>query len=271
MSWKTPLASLLLLLLFVHAGLAGEPKRVLLLAGKGSHGYGAHEHQAGIRVLAKCLRGVPGLKTSSHFVGDGWPQGPKLIKAADGIVMFMDEAMRWQQSDPARQAALQDLMDRGGGVVALHWAVGGKEDKDIPFHLKLVGGCHGGSDRKYTHAEVELDVADPSHAITSGIGNFRIDDEFYYQLKWAKQGKVVPLLTATIEDLPDQAAAWAFERPDGGRSFGFVCLHSHANWGLIECRRLVAQAVVWTVKLPVPKEGLPVKVSEKDLKLPPKK
>jgi len=272
MSCKNLTASLLFLIFLVSAVSAGEPKRVLLLAGKGSHGHGAHEHQAGVRVLAKCLQGVPGLETSIHYDVDvDWPEGPKLIRAADGIVMFMDCGMRWEQTDPKRQAALEELMARGGGVVGLHWAIGGREDRDIPFHLKFMGGCHGGSDRKYTHAEVELDVADRQHPILSGIEKFRINDEFYYQLKWAKQGKVAPLLTATIKDCPDQAAAWAFERPDGGRSFGFVCLHAHKNWELVECRRLAAQAVLWTVKLPVPKDGLPVKASEEDLRLPPKK
>jgi len=258
------------LLFSVSTVCAGEePKRVLLLAGKDSHGYGAHHHMAGIKVLAKCLEGVPGLKTSIHMADGKWPQGPELIRGADGVVLFMDKGMHWEQADPERQAALEDLMARGGGFIALHWAVGGQDAKLIPFHLRLVGGCHGGPDRKYTHAETMLNVASPTHPILCGIEDFRIKDEFYYQLKWAKEGKVTPLLTTTVENCPDQAVAWAFERPDGGRSFGFVCLHTHANWELIECRRLVTQAVLWTVKLPVPQEGLPVDVSDEILRLPP--
>jgi len=271
MPWKNLTTSLLLLLLLASVDVADEPKKVLLLAGKGSHEYGAHEHEAGMRVLGKCLHGIAGLKTSYHYVGDGWAEGPELIKHADGIVMFLDCGMRWEQADRKRQAALENLMARGGGVLALHWAVGGRDEKDIPFHLRLVGGCHGGSDRKYTHAEVGLKVAAPEHPIMRAIEGFQINDEFYYTLKWSKQGKIVPLLTATIDNYPNQAVAWAFERPDGGRSFGFVCLHSHENWGLIECRRLVSQAVLWTVKLPIPKEGLPVSVSKEDLQLPPKR
>lgn len=257
-------------LLFVSTVFAGEtPKRVLLLAGKDSHGYGAHHHMAGIKVLAKCLEGVSGLETSIHFADGKWPEGPELIRRADGIVLFMDMGMHWEQADPDRQSALADLMARGGGFVALHWAVGGRDAKLIPFHLRLLGGCHGGPDRKYTHAETMLNVASRGHPILNGIKDFRINDEFYFQLKWAKEGKVTPLLTATIEECPDQAAAWAFERTDGGRSFGFVCLHAHGNWRLVECRRLVTQAVLWTVKLPVPKEGLPVDVSDEVLRLPP--
>src|SRR5437764_1062788 len=60
---------------------------------------------------------------------------------------------------------------------------------------------------------------------------------------------------------------WTWERPDGGRSFGFSGMHYHDNWRLIEYRRLIAQSVLWTLKLPIPKEGLPVRVEDKDLQL----
>jgi type 1 glutamine amidotransferase len=249
-----------------------EPKKVLLLAGKKSHGPGAHEHVAGMRVLARCLEGVPNLEISLHENCDGpWPQGPELIKAAHGIVMYMDFGIQWEQAEPRRQQALTALRDRGGGVVALHWAVGGREEQYIPFHLTLVGGCHGGADRKYAFTTATLKVADPQHPITTGIQDFKLQDEFYYQLKWAKEGKLIPLLKATIKDAPDQTVAWAFERPDGGRSFGFVAMHEHKNWGVPECRRLIAQAVLWTVKLPIPEGGLPADLPETELALPPRK
>jgi type 1 glutamine amidotransferase len=270
MSWKS-IAGLSLVLSIASVAGAGGPRKVLLIGDKGSHGHGAHEHMPGLRVLAKCLEGVQGLKVSLHQ-GDGkWPEGPELIEGADGIVLFMDTGMEWEQRDPRRRKALERLLARGSGVVGIHWACGGRTEQHIPFHLKLMGGCHGGKDRKYTHADAQLKVANPKHPVTYGIQDFRLKDEFYYQLKWVKEGKLAPLLTATIRDCPDQAVAWALERPDGGRSFGFVCMHFHANWGRVECRRLIAQAVLWTLKLPVPEGGLPVKVSAEDLKLPPKK
>jgi hypothetical protein len=74
---------------------------------------------------------------------------------------------------------------------------------------------------------------------------------------------VKPLLRVPI-DGKDQTVAWAWERPDGGRSFGFSGLHFHDNWKLPEYRRLVAQGVLWTLKLPVPKDGLAVDVRGDD-------
>jgi len=64
----------------------------------------------------------------------------------------------------------------------------------------------------------------------------------------------------------EETIAWAWERPDGGRSFGFTGLHYHENWRREEYRRLVAQGVVWTLKKPIPKDGLKVAVTDDDLK-----
>jgi len=49
-------------------------------------------------------------------------------------------------------------------------------------------------------------------------------------------------------------------------SFGFSGLHFHDNWRKPEYRRLAAQAVLWTLKKPIPPDGLKVEVTEEDLK-----
>ena len=75
-------------------------------------------------------------------------------------------------------------------------------------------------------------------------------------------GSVQPVLQAQI-DGQMETVAWRWERPDGGRSFGFSGLHFHDNWGRAEYRRLVAQGVLWTMKLEIPKDGLAVDVRMK--------
>ena len=133
--------------------------------------------------------------------------------------------------------------------------------------VELFGGCHGGPDRKYKVVEVEATVVDSKHPIVRGIGaKFRINDEFYYRLKFVKpQGSVHPILRVPL-DGKSETVAWAWQRPDGGRSFGFSGLHFHANWRLEAYRRLVAQGVLWTLSLPIPEKGLTVQVTEADLK-----
>jgi type 1 glutamine amidotransferase len=183
------------------------------------------------------------------------------------VVLFLAEGAQWVQADPARAKALAKVAARGGGLVALHWALGTKDAKPVADYVKLFGGCHGGPDRKYQVVEVEAEVADPKHPVAAGVANFRVKDEFYYRLQFVPpEGGVTPLLRVPI-DGEKHTVAWAWERPDGGRSFGFSGLHFHDNWRLPEYRRLVTQGVLWTLKLPVPKEGLPVEVKEEELKL----
>src|SRR5882672_3406468 len=62
---------------------------ILLLAGKPSHGPGQHEHNAGVKLLAKCLyQGEPDVVTKVHLNSD-WPNADELAQA-DSIVLYSD-------------------------------------------------------------------------------------------------------------------------------------------------------------------------------------
>ena len=266
-SLRTALA--LSLVLALASSAAAEAPLKLLLIGQGPDGHPptTHEYMAGLKVLAKCLEPVKGVEVTTVRADDPWKEGPELIGRSDGVVVFLAEGARWLAQDAKRQEALTKLAARGGGISVLHWGMGTKDAKYIDAFVKVFGGCHGGPDRKYAVVEVEARPADDKHPVLTGVGKFRVKDEFYYELKFARPGaSVKPLLRVSI-DGKDQVVAWAWERPDGGRSFGFSGLHFHDNWKQPEYRRLVAQGVLWAMKRPVPKDGLPVEVTEEDLKL----
>ena len=50
--------------------------------------------------------------------------------------------------------------------------------------------------------------------------------------------------------------AWANEREDGGRGFGFTGGHVHWNWADPNFRKLVLNAIVWCANVDVPKGGV---------------
>jgi hypothetical protein len=60
--------------------------------------------------------------------------------------------------------------------------------------------------------------------------------------------------------------AWAIERPDGGRGFGFTGGHNHVNWGNEDFRKLVLNALLWTAKVEVPPDGVKSAITPDDLK-----
>ncbi len=246
------------------AGVDTSRAKRLLLIGQGPDGHPAASHEF---MAGKLLAPVRGLQTTVVKGDEPWPEGLALIDQADGVFLFVTQGARWMQSDPKRQAALKRLAQRKGGIAALHWAVGAIDADYIQGQLDLLGGTRGGPQRKYKVLETDVKVVDRSHPITAGMSDFRINDEFYYRLDFVKPaGSVHPLLTARIDD-NDEVVCWSWERPDGGRSFGFVGLHFHSNWQRVEYRRLVAQGLLWTLGLPIPKEGMNVELDPKFLEL----
>jgi type 1 glutamine amidotransferase len=247
--------------------LAEGPKKKLFLIGQGPDGHPpqTHEYMAGLRVVTKCLQGVPGLEITTVQADGRWSEGPELLDRADGVVLFLAEGAKWIAGDDKRRATFEKLAARGGGLVALHWAIGTRDAKPIDGFVKLLGGCHGGPDRRYKIVEEDVQVADPAHPISAGIRTFRAKDEFYYRLKFVQPAdSIKPVLQVKL-DGEQETVAWSWERPGGGRSFGFSGLHFHHNWRLPEYRRLVAQAILWAMKMPIPEKGLPVDVTEADL------
>ncbi|MCB9875556.1 MAG: ThuA domain-containing protein [Planctomycetaceae bacterium] len=236
-----------------------KTKKVLLLSqGPDGHPAMTHEYTAGLQVLEGCLSAVPGVEVTHSIANSPWPDGPALIRETDCVVMFLSEGARWTHEDPRRLEAFAQLAARGGGFVTLHWGMGTKEARYIDGYLKLFGGCHGGPDRKYKVIDADLSIATTDHPITHGIKNFMVHDEFYYDLKLAPVGnRLSPILQTEIDGVT-QTVAWAWQRGDSGRSFGFSGGHFHENWTRVEYRRLMTQAVLWSLGLPIPAAGVAV-------------
>lgn len=262
----TPLVAAAALLFGDTAIVQPPAKRVLLLGQKpDNHPPGSHEYMAGQRLLAKLLAPAKALDCRVVQADDPWTDGPQLLKDADGVVLFVSEGARWISSDASRLDAFRQLSRRGGGLVVLHWGMGTREAKNIDAFAMLFGGCHGGPDRKFREiADAEIRVADAEHPVTRGVSDFRARDEFYYRLKWVQPATGLrPVLRVPIDGALE-TVAWSWDRPDGGRSFGFSGLHYHENWHRESYRRLVAQSALWTMRQPIPDRGFDVPVNESD-------
>jgi type 1 glutamine amidotransferase len=186
----------------------------------------------------------------------------------DGVVIFLAEGAKWVHQDEARLAALKRLEARGGGITGLHRGLGTRDAKHIAEYVALVGGCHGGPDRKYAIVEVRTEIANPKHPVMTAVEPTAVRDEFYHRLKFAKPEKeITPLLRVPI-DGESQTVAWAWERPTGGRSFGFSGVHFHNNWQYDGYRRMVVQGIAWTLGRCIPEQGLNVEIEPEALLLP---
>ena len=246
-------------------------QRVLLLGqGPDGHPFATHEYMAGVSLLGALLQRVEGVQPIIVKADGAWEDGPELIDGADGVVLYLSEGARWVQEDPQRLAAFERLAERGGGLAAIHWGLGTKDARNIEAFRDLFGGVHGGPDRKYKVDDFTVQIADLAHPIARGLGPFSVREEFYYKIKFARPlDQITPLVRVPIEN-ESETVAWAWERPDGGRSFGFTGGHFHENWERPEYRRLVAQGIVWMLGLPVPDKGLNVDVTQDALELKPR-
>lgn len=67
----------------------GDRKKVVMVAGKPSHGRGEHEFNAGCDLLKKCLdESAPQVLTVVYH--NGWPSDPTAFDNADEIMLYMD-------------------------------------------------------------------------------------------------------------------------------------------------------------------------------------
>ncbi|HAY99623.1 MAG TPA: hypothetical protein DCY38_02395 [Opitutae bacterium] len=71
-----------------------------------------------------------------------------------------------------------------------------------------------------------------------------------------KRGSNSAVYTEVAAGKP-QHVAWAYERADGGRGFGFTGGHFHQNWKQDDFRKLVLNAILWTAHGEVPEGGVP--------------
>lgn len=260
-------------------------KKIVFIAGNPSHRSGEHEHRAGCLLLQTCLTNVPGVR--SVVLTNGWPADAAALSDAATIVLYSDGAGGHPFLQGERLKMLGALMDRGVGLVLIHFAVEPTKENGQAEFLAWVGGAFEVHWSVNPHWLADFQKL-PEHPVTRGVKPFQLVDEWYFNMRFRDGMRgVTPLLSAvpplsTIER-PDgphennptvrqmvqrgerQHVAWAAERSNGGRGFGFTGGHFHRSWGNDDFRKLVLNAILWTAQVDVPVEGVQSKVSEEQL------
>jgi type 1 glutamine amidotransferase len=265
---------------------AAEPAKIVLIAGKPSHGPGDHEFNAGILLLSKCLREYGGI--DPVVVKGGWPDDEKVFEGAKAVVFFMDGGGGHPMIQKDRlDRVMKPLMDKGVGLVCTHYAVEVPKGKAGNDFLDWIGGYYESGFSTNPHWVADIKGL-PEHPITRGVKPFAVRDEWYFNMRFRPEMKgVTPIIVAKPDDETrkgvsasprgpyqhildakgrDEVLAWAVERPDGGRGFGFTGAHAHKNWGNPDFRKLVLNAILWTAGLDVPSKGVDSQVSAEELK-----
>lgn len=104
--------------------LQDKAKKIVFVAGKPSHGYGSHEHNAGCLLLAKSLEEAAsktGLAVLTTVYKNGWPADPTALDNADTVVVYCDGGGRHYLHKNGE--AFEDIMRRGVGLACIHYGV----------------------------------------------------------------------------------------------------------------------------------------------------
>jgi hypothetical protein len=265
--------------------LSQNRKKIVLVAGKPSHGPGDHEFNAGVQLLNKCLQNEKSVL--STFYLNGWPKDATAFDNADAILFYMDGGAAHPAIQGDHIAILDHLAAKGVGLGFAHYGVEVPSGTPGEALQRWIGG----------HYEHQFSVnpmwspqyaSYPEHPVTRGVKPFSVLDEWYFNMRW---GKDTNGLTHILVDKPSdkvrggpyvypkgpydhikeasgrsETMMWTFERKDGGRGFGFTGGHKHQNWGEDNFRKVVLNALLWIAKAEVPPNGVESLVNENDLK-----
>lgn len=238
--------------------------KILLIGKEPDHPYGSHMYMHACGVLAKCLERTAGVEP---VVSLGWPKEPAKLEGVKSIVVYTSPAAEFL-ADSEHRNEVDRAIKSGVGLVTIHWASSIRKD-----NLERLGGTWlsylGGtwvSNVGLSSGKSPLKQVVPDHPICRGWSEYEIDDEYYMN---PTIDKATPLLQVKEKDGKDVIVGWAFERPDGGRSFATTLGHPYRNFQNEAFRRMLVNAALWTAKLDVPQSGADVNVGEDVLALPP--
>lgn len=260
-------------------------KRIIFIADTAPHGpRGNHEFVAASVFLARAVNAHDPKAWAVVTTMQKMQKSPRDLKHADAIVVLMNNA-----NPAANSKEIAEAIAKGAGFMAIHYGVEVSKGKQGDNFLNWMGG--------YFEANWSVnpfwtpDFKDiPKHETTRGVKPFSVKDEWYYHMRFADKG-VTPILAAiappetitnrwkggkadghagnedalaAVKAGKPQAMAWAYERPDGGRGFGFTGLHNHSNLANDSLRTLLVNAVAWVAKIPVPENGIQTRTLTRD-------
>lgn len=216
-----------------------DPVRIVFVAGPKDHGPGQHDYPHIQRVWSELLARAEGVQTDTAF---GWPT-PQQWQRADVAFLYF-----WNHDWTDRQYAdLDALLDRGGGVVAVHAAI--IEDREPARLAKRFGLAGQRPTMQYRHGPLSLDFHDgQQHPITAGFNRLDLVDEAY----WAFSGdeSQVEVLATSMEEGRVRPLAWTYQ-PSGGRVFCTALGHFTWTFDNPLFRLVLLRGIAWAARQPV--------------------
>ena len=231
----TALVALVLIIAAAYGAGDQETARVLIVTGID---YPGHKWQETTPVLAVALTNDSRLQVD--VLADPYLLGETDLKPYSAVILHF---MNWEKPDPNEKAQenLRSFVDRGGGMVMIHFACGAF--RDWPEFGNLAGRIY---DRTNTHdprGPFRVEIANTNHAITRGISSFAVDDELYTCLTGDKP---IDLLASARSKVTQQNHPMAFVHRYGkGRVFQTPLGHDVKALRSGQTLELIRRGTLW--------------------------
>lgn len=246
------------------SGASAKDTKVVFLAGVKSHAPGEHEYEKGLNLLRHCLdNGLNVRHVIAELHTNGWPQDEKTLDDADTIVLFSDGGSKGREHPLVsgnHMAALQRQMERGCGLVVIHWTLNLSSKIGNETFLPWIGGFKDYENPPRPIGQ-PLRVADWSkqatHPICRGLKPFEMPEDEYKtpERLLSDSPGFTPILP--FPGKPGEPLwAWAWQRENGGRGFALIGGHKHSIWQIEDLRKAVLNAILWTAHKAVPDDGV---------------
>lgn len=214
-----------------------KPLRIVLVAGKKDHAKGEHDYPAWQKAWTPLLQMAKNVEVVN---GWEWPERDEFQKA--DLMVF------YQHGDwtPARATDIDAFLERGGGLVYIHWAVDGRDN--APDFAKRIGLASRGGRIKYRHGALDLAFKDSKHPIARNFDRLKLVDESYWMLTGQLPSDRV--LATQVEDNEPRPLFWTTEP---GRGRVFVSIPGHYSWTFDDplFRVLLLRGIAWAAREPI--------------------
>ncbi|MEM9660033.1 MAG: ThuA domain-containing protein, partial [Planctomycetota bacterium] len=180
-----------------------DPLSIVLVAGPKDHNPGEHDYPAWQKIWSRLLREAP-----QTNVEVAW-EFPSDDQADSADVMVFYQRGSWNAE---RAVSIDRFLERGGGLVYIHWAVDGRGE-ELEFAKRIGLACSGGA-IAYRHGPLEVDFsAAGNHPIARNFSTIDWIDESYWRL--TGDPRRIRLLGASIEEGQPRPLFWSVERGVG--------------------------------------------------------
>jgi putative heme-binding domain-containing protein len=215
-----------------------RPLRIVLAGGPKDHGIDEHDYPLWQQRWEKLLGFAANVTVTT---APGWPCDDDF--AISDVIVFYSANPGWT-AEQGRQ--LDTFLERGGGLVYLHYAVNGHA---APEELaKRIGLAWRDGHSRFRHGALDLTFTEKSKSpIIAGFSTTHFVDESYWEL--IGDPARIDILATAPEDGQPRPLLWTRQQ---GRGRVFCSILGHYNWTFDDplFRILVLRAIAWTASEP---------------------